>query len=151
GEGEFKLLVCFGIARDPRFESFGRMLFEWFRCPALEANVETAARLSIDRIRPLARHPQDRYPRGISPRRRRAVRGDRPPARAEILAHPVRLARRRARWRAAVRVPVPHGAAIGKSSSIAPTAPRTRAAFAPSNSTRCHPKLSILPCGRRGS
>src|ERR1700731_5315850 len=34
-EGELKLLVCFGIAHDPRFESFGRLLFDWFRCPAL--------------------------------------------------------------------------------------------------------------------
>jgi hypothetical protein len=39
-EGEFRLLVCFGIARDERFESFGRLLFDWFRCPALEVNVE---------------------------------------------------------------------------------------------------------------
>jgi glutathione synthase/RimK-type ligase-like ATP-grasp enzyme len=51
-DGEFKLLVCFGIARDARFESFGRMLFDWFRCPALEVNVEAGAWLSIDRIRP---------------------------------------------------------------------------------------------------
>jgi glutathione synthase/RimK-type ligase-like ATP-grasp enzyme len=52
-EGEFKLLVCFGIARDPRFEPFGRLLFDWFRCPALEVSVDTsAAWLSIDRIRP---------------------------------------------------------------------------------------------------
>ena len=39
-EGELKLLVCFGIARDPRFEPFGRLLFDWFRCPALEVIVE---------------------------------------------------------------------------------------------------------------
>ncbi len=52
-EGEFKLFVCFGIARDPRFEAFGRLLFDWFRCPALEVNVDIgAAWLSIDRIRP---------------------------------------------------------------------------------------------------
>jgi glutathione synthase/RimK-type ligase-like ATP-grasp enzyme len=53
-EGEFKLLVCFGIARDPRFESFGRLLFDWFRCPALELIVDTSnsARFSIERIRP---------------------------------------------------------------------------------------------------
>src|SRR5262249_1152151 len=51
-EGEFKLLVCFGIARDPRFESFGRLLFDWFRCPALGVNVESGAWLSIERIRP---------------------------------------------------------------------------------------------------
>src|SRR5260370_1219445 len=51
-EGEFKLLVCFGIARDPRFEAFGRLLFDWFRCPALEVSVDTgAAWYAIDRIR----------------------------------------------------------------------------------------------------
>src|SRR5712691_2480470 len=51
-EGEFKLLVCLGIARDPRFEQFGRLLFDWFRCPALEVTVEPGAWLSIERIRP---------------------------------------------------------------------------------------------------
>ena len=51
-EGELKLLVCFGIARDERFESFGRLLFDWFRCPALEVIVEPGDWLSIDRIRP---------------------------------------------------------------------------------------------------
>src|ERR1700734_2988261 len=51
-EGEFKMLVCFGIARDPRFEAFGRLLFDWFRCPALEVSVDTgAAWYTIDRIR----------------------------------------------------------------------------------------------------
>src|SRR5467141_5123011 len=51
-EGEFKLLVCFGIARDPRFEAFGRLLFDWYRCPALEVSVNTgAAWYAIDRIR----------------------------------------------------------------------------------------------------
>src|SRR5580658_3472893 len=52
-EGEFKLLVCFGIARDNRFEPFGRLLFDTFRCPALEVIIDTGgAWLSIDRIRP---------------------------------------------------------------------------------------------------
>src|SRR5262249_48277701 len=51
-EGEVKLLVCFGIARDERFESFGRLLFDWFRCPALEIVVAPGTWLSIDRIRP---------------------------------------------------------------------------------------------------
>jgi len=51
-EGELKLLICFGIARDERFESFGRLLFDWFRCPALEVIVEPGTWLSIDRIRP---------------------------------------------------------------------------------------------------
>src|SRR6201987_270955 len=54
-EGEFKLLVCFGIARDERFEPFGRLLFDWFRCPALEVIIETGGTgLAIDRIRPRA-------------------------------------------------------------------------------------------------
>jgi glutathione synthase/RimK-type ligase-like ATP-grasp enzyme len=51
-EAETKLLVCFGIARDARFEGFGRMLFDWFRCPALEVTIEPGPWLSIDRIRP---------------------------------------------------------------------------------------------------
>jgi hypothetical protein len=51
-EAEFKLLVCFGLARDSRFEAFGRLLFEMFRCPALEVTVEPGNWLSIDRIRP---------------------------------------------------------------------------------------------------
>jgi glutathione synthase/RimK-type ligase-like ATP-grasp enzyme len=51
-EGELKLLICFGIARDARFESFGRLLFDWFRCPALEVIVEPGTWLSIERIRP---------------------------------------------------------------------------------------------------
>src|ERR1700719_896169 len=51
-EGEFKFLVCFGIAADSRFEAFGRLLFDWFRCPALEITVEPGPWLSIDRIRP---------------------------------------------------------------------------------------------------
>ena len=51
-DAETKLLVCFGIARDQRFEAFGRLLFDWFRCPALEVTVEPGRWLSIDRIRP---------------------------------------------------------------------------------------------------
>jgi glutathione synthase/RimK-type ligase-like ATP-grasp enzyme len=51
-ESELKLLICFGIARDERFESFGRLLFDWFRCPALEVIVEPGTWLSIERIRP---------------------------------------------------------------------------------------------------
>src|ERR1051326_4201847 len=50
--GELKLLVCFGIARDPPLESFGRLLFDWFRCPALEVIVDQGEWLTIDRIRP---------------------------------------------------------------------------------------------------
>jgi glutathione synthase/RimK-type ligase-like ATP-grasp enzyme len=51
-EGEFKLLVCFGITRDPRFEAFGRLLFDWFRCPALEISIDTGSPwYTIERIR----------------------------------------------------------------------------------------------------
>jgi glutathione synthase/RimK-type ligase-like ATP-grasp enzyme len=51
-DAELRLIVCFGIARDARFESFGRLLFDWFRCPALEVIVDAGDWLSIDRIRP---------------------------------------------------------------------------------------------------
>jgi glutathione synthase/RimK-type ligase-like ATP-grasp enzyme len=51
-DAQFKLFICFGIARDPRFESFGRLLFDWFRCPALEVTVEPGPWYSIERIRP---------------------------------------------------------------------------------------------------
>src|SRR6202140_4928002 len=51
-DAELKLLVCFGIARDGRFEAFGRLLFDWFRCPALEVSIDTGAPwYTIDRIR----------------------------------------------------------------------------------------------------
>ena len=46
-DGEFKLLVCFGLTRDPRFEAFGHLLFDWFRCPALEVNVDTGGTLAL--------------------------------------------------------------------------------------------------------
>src|SRR5438094_4977779 len=51
-ETEFRLLVCFGIASDSRFEAFGRLLFVGFRGPALEITVDPGTWLSIDRIRP---------------------------------------------------------------------------------------------------
>lgn len=50
--GEMKLLFCFGVAQDARFEAFGRLLFDWFRCPALEVTIEPGKWLSIERIRP---------------------------------------------------------------------------------------------------
>jgi glutathione synthase/RimK-type ligase-like ATP-grasp enzyme len=53
-DAELRLLVCFGLARDDRFESFGRLLFDWFRCPALEVNIDPGDWLSIERIRPRA-------------------------------------------------------------------------------------------------
>lgn len=50
----FRLLVCFGHTEDPHYESFARLLFDWFRCPVLEVSVEPGPWLSIDRIRPRA-------------------------------------------------------------------------------------------------
>lgn len=51
-----KLLICFGLIEDAQFESFGRLLFDWFRCPALEVTLEPGTPenswISIERIRP---------------------------------------------------------------------------------------------------
>ena len=71
-EGEFKLLVCFGITRDPRFEAFGRLLFDWFRCPALEVSVDTG-HLAVDRPHPHAHHHPARQRRGASSSARRCT------------------------------------------------------------------------------
>ena len=35
----FDLLFCFGFAQDQRFEAFGRLLFDWYRCPAIEVTI----------------------------------------------------------------------------------------------------------------
>ena len=61
-EGEFKILVCFGLARDERFEPFGRLLFDWFRCPALEVIIDTG-HMAIDRPHPPAHHHSPRQRR----------------------------------------------------------------------------------------
>jgi glutathione synthase/RimK-type ligase-like ATP-grasp enzyme len=55
--GTFDLLYCFGIGQDARFEIFGRLLFDWFRCPAMEVTVTVGRIWKIDRIRarPLAK------------------------------------------------------------------------------------------------
>src|SRR5205085_8270007 len=49
-EGELKLLICCGLCRDARFEPFGRLLFDWIRCPALDGTVEPCASRSIELI-----------------------------------------------------------------------------------------------------
>ena len=53
----FDLLFCFGFAQDSRFESFGRLLFDWYRCPAIEVTITAGKRWKIDRLRarPLAK------------------------------------------------------------------------------------------------
>jgi glutathione synthase/RimK-type ligase-like ATP-grasp enzyme len=53
----FELLFCFGQSRDPRFEAFGRLLFDWYRCPAMEVSITPGEVWRIDRLRarPLAK------------------------------------------------------------------------------------------------
>jgi glutathione synthase/RimK-type ligase-like ATP-grasp enzyme len=53
----FELLFCFGLSRDARFEPFGRLLFDWYRCPALEVSITPGESWRIDRLRarPLAK------------------------------------------------------------------------------------------------
>src|SRR6202163_4301441 len=48
----FDLMFCFGFAQDQRFEAFGRLLFDWYRCPALEVTITPGKRWKIDRLRP---------------------------------------------------------------------------------------------------
>ena len=54
---ECRILVCFGLVRESAFESFGKLLFDWYRCPAIEVSVEvnavpSGAWASIERLRP---------------------------------------------------------------------------------------------------
>ena len=53
----FDLLFCFGLVQDTRFEAFGRLLFDWYRCPAMEVTITPGKRWRIDRLRarPLAK------------------------------------------------------------------------------------------------
>jgi len=57
----FDLLFCFGLTQDARFESFGRLLFDWYRCPAIEVTITAGKRWRIDRLRarPLAKLSPD--------------------------------------------------------------------------------------------
>ena len=50
-DATFDLLFCFGLSQDPRFEAFGRLLFDWYRCPALEVTITPGKRWKIDRLR----------------------------------------------------------------------------------------------------
>ena len=60
-ETTFDLLFCFGQAQDARFEAFGRLLFDWYRCPAIEVTITPGKRWRIDRLRarPLAKLSPD--------------------------------------------------------------------------------------------
>jgi len=60
-ETTFDLLFCFGLTQDARFETFGRLLFDWYRCPAIEVTISPGKRWRIDRLRarPLAKLSPD--------------------------------------------------------------------------------------------
>ncbi|HMN86606.1 MAG TPA: RimK family protein [Bauldia sp.] len=45
-----RILACFGTVTDHRFDRFGRLLFDWFRCPVLEVTIETEERPQIRRL-----------------------------------------------------------------------------------------------------
>ncbi len=42
--------VFFGAVEDRRFDRFGRLLFDWFRCPVLEVSIENGDRPQIKRL-----------------------------------------------------------------------------------------------------
>jgi glutathione synthase/RimK-type ligase-like ATP-grasp enzyme len=45
-----RILCFFGTVEDSRFERFGRLLFDWYRCPVLEVTVENEGRPQIRRL-----------------------------------------------------------------------------------------------------
>ena len=50
----FRLLVCLGQADDPRFNRFGRQLFDWFRCPILEVFVKAGESWRVRKLAPVS-------------------------------------------------------------------------------------------------
>jgi glutathione synthase/RimK-type ligase-like ATP-grasp enzyme len=45
-----RLLSYFGTMADHRFDRFGRLLFDWFRCPVLEVTIENGGRPQIRKL-----------------------------------------------------------------------------------------------------
>jgi len=45
-----RILVYFGTVEDHRFDRFGRLLFDWFRCPVLEVTIEFDDRPEIKKL-----------------------------------------------------------------------------------------------------
>jgi glutathione synthase/RimK-type ligase-like ATP-grasp enzyme len=45
-----RILVYFGAVADRRFDRFGRLLFDWFRCPVLEVTIENGGRPAIKKL-----------------------------------------------------------------------------------------------------
>ncbi len=49
-----RMLVMFGmIDGDKRFDRFGKLLFDWFRCPALEVTIDKSERPTLRRLAPI--------------------------------------------------------------------------------------------------
>jgi hypothetical protein len=153
-EGEFKLLICFGIAPDARFESFGRLLFDWFRCPALEVTIEPGTWLSIDRIRPrnitrLANDEASFLREALHQHTRREWRD--PKARTipkydlAVLYDPTRSCRRPRRARSSISPASPSGCRSTSSRSPGANSPRSP------NMTACSsarpPRSTTTPIG----
>ena len=82
--------------QDPRFEAFGRLLFDWYRCPAIEVTITPGKRWKIDRLR--AAPARQARPRGGGVLSRRAA-----PAHPTRLAQPARARRRQIFARRALR------------------------------------------------
>ncbi len=51
-EDGFTLFTAFGKADDTRFDALARLLFDWFRCPAVEITVESGPWLTIRKLKP---------------------------------------------------------------------------------------------------
>jgi glutathione synthase/RimK-type ligase-like ATP-grasp enzyme len=45
-----RILSYFGTVEDRRFERFGRLLFDWFRCPVLDVTIENGGRPQVKRL-----------------------------------------------------------------------------------------------------
>lgn len=61
-----RMLVAFGLVTDRRFDRFGKLLFDWFRCPLLEVTIDKDEdRPQIRRLAPLAanrlKEPERRF------------------------------------------------------------------------------------------
>ncbi|MEL0003792.1 MAG: RimK family protein [Rhodospirillales bacterium] len=50
-EKDFRMLVAFGLSSHVGFEKFGRILFDWFRCPLIEVSIRSGTALSIIRLK----------------------------------------------------------------------------------------------------
>ena len=45
-----RIVAYFGAVRDHRFDRFGRLLFDWFRCPVLDVTIDNGGRPQIRKL-----------------------------------------------------------------------------------------------------